>query len=126
MSAYQAQRATEGGNLEPCPLCGAPALLEHDSDHHGDWFNLGCSNHYEHKPDDPCPMGRLFYTESCDEESRAIQKWNTRSTSSALREMREALESIRYHSENQDMSHLTFRIKARECADAAIEKATKP
>lgn len=48
------------------------------------------------------------------------------STSSAERGMREALESIRYHSENQDMNHLTFRIKARECADAAIEKATKP
>lgn len=44
----------------------------------------------------------------------------------AVRGMREALESIRYHSENQDMNHLTFRIKARECADAAIEKATKP
>lgn len=69
--------------------------------------------------------------------SETPDKWPTRSeigsvarallsTSTALREMREALESIRYHSENQDMSHLTFRIKARECADAAIEKATKP
>ena len=42
------------------------------------------------------------------------------STSAAVRGMREALESIRYHSENQDMSHRTFRIKARECAEAAL------
>lgn len=37
--------------------------------------------------------------------------------------MREALESIRYHSENQDISHLAFRVKARECADAALHPA---
>jgi len=42
------------------------------------------------------------------------------SSSAAERAVREALESIRYHSENQDISHLTFRIKARECAELAL------
>ncbi len=81
-----------------------------------------------------CELGNLYFRgaraapEEIDLSWEEFSEIGQRllSTSSALREMREALESIRYHSENQDMSHLTFRIKARECADAAIEKATKP
>lgn len=85
-------RPMEDERLLPCPLCGAPALLEHDSDHHGEWFNLGCSRHYEHVTDDPCPMGRLFYTESREDESAAIKKWNTRRLSAEVKGLREALE----------------------------------
>ena len=66
--------------LLPCPFCGAPASLEHDSDHHGDWFNLGCSRHWGAvpDPDDGCPAGRLWYTEEPEKEAAAIAAWNRR------------------------------------------------
>lgn len=67
--------------LAPCPFCGSPASLEHDSDHHGEWFNLGCSKHWEAVADDEpsCPAGRLWYTAGLDEEAGAIEAWNRRS-----------------------------------------------
>lgn len=70
-------------NLAPCPFCGSPAELEHDSDHHGEWFNLGCSKHWERVTpiEDACCGGRLWYTEPLSEEARAIEAWNTRTAS---------------------------------------------
>jgi hypothetical protein len=64
----------------PCPFCGAPASIEHDSDHHGEWFNLGCSKHWGAvgDPDKACPAGRLWYTEDPDKEAEAIATWNRR------------------------------------------------
>lgn len=65
--------------LLPCPFCGAPAELERDGDHHGEWFNLGCSKHFG-RVDPPCPGGRLWYTASPDNEAEAIAAWNKRAT----------------------------------------------
>jgi Restriction alleviation protein Lar len=67
-------------DLLPCPFCGSPAELELDSDHHGEWFNLGCSNHWEkvREPAKPCVGGRLFYTEPLEERDAAISAWNSR------------------------------------------------
>lgn len=65
--------------LRPCPFCGAPAELEHDNDHHGEWFNLGCSRHWDRVDNDEhCPAGRLWYTAEPSEEAEAIRRWNTR------------------------------------------------
>lgn len=66
--------------LKPCPFCGAPAELEEDSDHHGEWFNLGCSNHWgKIDPDDACCGARLWYTAEPSEKAKAIAAWNRRS-----------------------------------------------
>jgi len=66
--------------IAPCPFCGAPAELERNSDHHGEWFNLGCSRHWGAVKDvaDKCPGGRIWYTEDLDNEPAAITAWNTR------------------------------------------------
>ena len=66
-------------DLRPCPFCGSPAELERASDHHGEWFNLGCSRHWGNvNPDDACPAGRLWYTEDPEKEAAAIEAWNRR------------------------------------------------
>ena len=31
-------------NLKPCPMCGSPAKFVRMTDHHGDYFTLGCSH----------------------------------------------------------------------------------
>lgn len=66
--------------LANCPFCGSPAELEHDNDHHGSWFNLGCSQHWGRvKPvENACIGGRLFYTEEPENEAKAIEAWNRR------------------------------------------------
>lgn len=66
--------------LKPCPFCSAPAALERGSDHHGTWFNLGCSRHWGRvaDPDKACIAGRMFYTEIEKTEAEAILLWNTR------------------------------------------------
>lgn len=69
-------------DLKPCPFCGSPAELERDSDHHGQWFNLGCSRHWGKDPDFTCCAGRLWYTESEGDEGEAIKQWNTRAPQS--------------------------------------------
>lgn len=58
-------------HLLPCPFCGEPALLEKDSDHHGAWFNLGCSG-------DGCPGRWVFYTCPLGSLGDAVAKWNSR------------------------------------------------
>lgn len=66
-------------DLKPCPFCGSPAQLERDSDHHGSWFNLGCSQHWGRvKREDACIGGRLWYTADPEELPKAIDAWNTR------------------------------------------------
>jgi len=67
-------------DLKNCPFCGAPAVLENGSDHHGTWFNLGCSRHWGivPDPDAACIGGRLFYTETEKTETEAIEAWNRR------------------------------------------------
>ncbi len=57
--------------LKDCPFCGNKALLEDCNDHHGDWFNLGCS-------DDKCIGWHLFYCIEIQDKLRAISEWNTR------------------------------------------------
>ena len=80
--------------LMNCPFCGSPAELERDSDHHGEWFNLGCSRHFDAvpDPDKSCPGGRIWYTEELDNEEAAITAWNTRAPSDAT--LVEALERL--------------------------------
>lgn len=68
---------TTDNPLLPCPFCGSPALLELDQDHHGGWFNLGCSRHFGNTDKD-CPAGRAWYTCGLEEKDEAIRKWNTR------------------------------------------------
>jgi len=93
--------------LEPCPFCGGHAELTQYDAKPGRWWRVECRYCCAKSPGAKKP-------------ELAVPGWNRRSTSAAVRGMREALESIRYHSENQDISHLTFRIKARECVDAAL------
>ena len=83
--------------LMNCPFCGSPAELERDSDHHGEWFNLGCSRHFDAvpDPDKSCPGGRIWYTEELDNEEAAITAWNTRAPSDAA--LVEALEDVTAH-----------------------------
>lgn len=65
--------------LAPCPFCGEPAELTRDSDHHGEWFNLGCSQHWHRvDPDKACPAGLLWYTAEPEGEAKAIDAWNRR------------------------------------------------
>ena len=68
--------------LKPCPFCNSPAELEKGRDHHGEWFNLGCSRHWGHQrnPDhkNTCIAGRIYYTETDVPEAEAIAAWNTR------------------------------------------------
>lgn len=66
--------------LKSCPFCGAPAELERDNDHHGEWFNLGCSRHWGtvSDPDDKCPGCRIWYTAPPEEMEGAIAAWNKR------------------------------------------------
>jgi hypothetical protein len=80
--------------LLPCPFCGAPAEIEHGSDHHGEWFNLGCSRHWGKDPDSPCVGGRLWYTETEVTEADAIAAWNRRAPSPAEAALREALAAL--------------------------------
>lgn len=83
--------------LKPCPFCGSPAVLERDSDHHGEWFNLGCARHWGAVPDDqePCIGGRVFYTEIETSEAAAIAAWNRRSPDP---ELVEALSAVVFNS----------------------------
>ena len=66
--------------LRECPFCGSPAELERDSDHHGEWFNLGCSRHWGRSVDAAikCPGGRIWYTAVPEELPAAISAWNRR------------------------------------------------
>jgi sarcosine oxidase delta subunit len=57
--------------LENCPFCGKSAELEFDNDHHGEWFNLGCS-------DEECIARWLRYTMPLDELDGCVAGWNMR------------------------------------------------
>ena len=86
--------------VEPCPFCGKPAEIERDSDHHGSWFNLGCSDHWGKRDDGKhCIAGRMFYTESERTEEECITLWNSRATITSLKaeneRLREALAALR-------------------------------
>jgi hypothetical protein len=85
----------EHTKLFACPFCGADAQIEHGSDHHGTWFNLGCSRHWGSSlvdADHGCIGGRIYYTETETPEVEAIAAWNTRAAPPAMD--REAVEQI--------------------------------
>ena len=110
--------------LLPCPFCGAPAELEHDGDHHGKWFNLGCSRHFG-RVDPQCPGGRLWYTESLDGEASAIAAWNKRATpaerpgDAALAEAIEWLAALAKNERDDDASRI-FPVSAIEHMDRIV------
>ncbi len=86
--------------LEACPFCGGPAELEHESDHHGAWFNLGCARHWGRvDPDKACVGGRLYYTDPRENEPQAIAAWNARvplppPTEEEVQEVARALDAV--------------------------------
>jgi hypothetical protein len=59
--------------LKSCPFCGKRAELIEDMDHHGEWFDLGCS-------DEECIVKKVFYRQPVDHLAAAIEAWNTRPT----------------------------------------------
>lgn len=83
----------EALELLPCPFCGSAAEIERGNDHHGEWFNLGCSCHWGNvEPDSACSAGRMWYTAEPEDEPKAIATWNTRATlSPPAGERREAI-----------------------------------
>lgn len=87
--------------LSACPFCGSPAELERESDHHGGWFNLGCSRHWGRVGRDAaCPGGRIWYTADPSEEAGAIEAWNRRALPQLAERERvlvEALTQIRLY-----------------------------
>lgn len=88
--------------LKNCPFCGASAEIEHGSDHHGEWFNLGCSKHWGRvDPDKSCIGGRVFYTEIDKTEAEAIAAWNRRSDP-ILAEAERALEATEDRAEHAE------------------------
>lgn len=58
--------------LKPCPFCGADGEITYDQDHHGIWFNAGCSNSL-------CRAYNVYYTEDVEKVPEFIFWWNTRS-----------------------------------------------
>jgi len=63
--------STSHFNLLPCPFCGSPAELEVMEDHHGEYFNLGCSDY-------GCHASLSYYTTSPADISveEAVTNWN--------------------------------------------------
>lgn len=60
--------------LEPCPFCGSEGRIEDDTDHHGRFVNIGCS-------DTKCGAWWFINCEIIDDNSELdelIKKWNRR------------------------------------------------
>ena len=73
-----------GGELNPCPFCGAPAAITVDSDHHGLFYTLGCSRR-------GCIAHDLMMDVPADEVpvEEGIRKWTARVPT--VREVRDPL-----------------------------------
>lgn len=56
----------------PIPSCGCKAILKEENDHHGDFYELGCSN-------EKCALNWLYYTQDPEEISvdEAVKVWNS-------------------------------------------------
>ena len=63
--------------LKPCPFCGLKAELREESDHHGKYFYLGCS-------DQKCIAYNIVYTLPENEKDNSIKVWNSRPEISRL------------------------------------------
>jgi len=63
----------------PCPFCGQPAEYVCESDHHGEYFRLGC-------PDEECAGHWTYYTEPQENAEECIARWNRRSHMDAERQ----------------------------------------
>ena len=57
--------------LKNCPFCNRETVYEQESDHHGEFFQLGC-------PDRECPAYWTYYTEPIENKDKSIAAWNQR------------------------------------------------
>lgn len=108
--------------LLPCPFCGSPAEIERENDHHGSWFNLGCSRHWGKGTDNQCIAGRLWYTETETPEAEAVAAWNRRSPDPTLMG---ALKLLSDEAEAADMIGYGWP-KARSAALSALKATGEP
>lgn len=99
--------------VEPmdCPFCGEPAILCVQSSHRPAPF-VYCA-------------GCLASSHDFETKVEAVTAWNKRATQAAdtIEGLLAAFEHISSSYENQDISHLVFRVNAKNIADAAIAKA---
>lgn len=65
---------SSGYDMKPCPFCGKPAKLQVETDHHGDYYFLGCS-------DENCIAHTIMLCIPVDDMpiSEAAEHWNRRS-----------------------------------------------
>ena len=69
--------AAKKAELKSCPFCGKPGYKKVESDHHGTFFSLGCS-------DKLCPAHLLFYTAAIEGLPLAVRFWNERPSQACL------------------------------------------
>jgi hypothetical protein len=66
---------TKNYKLKSCPFCGSDGYIKIESDHYGEYFDLGCSNQ-------DCPAHFLFMDDPGDADEQTIENavkyWNTR------------------------------------------------
>ena len=66
--------------LKPCPMCGKEAKFVRNNDHHGDYFDLGCS-------DKECLLHRLIMDQPSEGyEQEVCLRWNRRAEDVTKRE----------------------------------------
>lgn len=63
--------------LKPCPYCNEKAKIIKETDHHGEYYNLGCSF-------SECIAADAFYTETEVPLEDAILRWNSRPIEDSL------------------------------------------
>lgn len=78
----------EETQLKDCPFCGRTAYLQVESDHHGEFFSLGCGVKFHARgigsdEEVVCPGHVPYYTEPIENLKTAIERWNTRTAEKA-------------------------------------------
>ena len=102
-------------DLLPCPFCGKPTEYVCESDHHGDYFRLGCT-------DEDCPAHWTYYTEAQENAEKCIARWNSRmhgvaQTETVNDQLREAMDLL-HKARLDSLQHATDKVALRN----ALEK----